>query len=455
MLPIEFNNRMKTLLGDEYEAFASALEGNAVRGVRINRLKVEPDVFAKGCHFPLKPLGYYDDGYILDSDEPIGTAPEHHAGIFYMQDPGAMASLSALDIPKGARVLDMCAAPGGKSGQAAAAIGDEGLLISNEIVPKRAKITVGNFERLGIRNAIVTSLDTSEFKRLYRAFFDVVIADVPCSGEGMFRKNDNAVEEWSEENVRLCAARQREILGNAAPLVRCGGHIIYSTCTYPTEENEEVIFDFLQNHKDYTLVPISEKLKSATSDGINSHGAEGETLKLCRRFYPHVSAGEGQFVALLKRTECDDKEAVLYRGRETKLSKSEKETVDDFLADTLAESISAVPYKVGENVVLISHGVPIPPNSVFSAGVLLGEIRKGVLTPHHQFFSAYGNMFKRKLELSESEDKCRRYLRGEEIENEDIPNGWCALLFCGAALGGGKAVGDRIKNHYPKGLRNM
>lgn len=454
MLPIEFNNRMKALLGGEYEAFSAALEEDSVRGVRINRLKVEPDGFARDCEFPLKPLGYYRDGYILDSKDPVGSTPEHHAGIFYMQDPGAMASLAALEIPRGARVLDMCAAPGGKSGQAAAAIGDEGFLLSNEFVPKRAKIIVGNFERLGIKCGIVTSLDTAEFKKLYRAFFDVVIADVPCSGEGMFRKNDNAVTEWSEENVRLCAERQREILGNAATLVRCDGHIVYSTCTYSTEENEEVIFDFLKKHPDYELVPVSDVLVASTADGINLHGSCGEMLKMCRRFYPHVSAGEGQFVALLRRRECDDKEAILYRGREVKLTKAEREVVDKFLSDTLAEKIEATPYKIGENIVLISHGVPIPPNSVFSAGVTLGEIRKGVLIPHHQFFSAYGSVFKRRLELSGDADRCKKYLHGEEIDNDVLAGGWCALLYCGAALGGGKVVGDKIKNHYPKGLRN-
>ena len=454
MLPEKFEKRMKSLLSDEWEDFAAAMDEDSVRGVRINRLKVEPEEFVKGRESVLTQVTYYRDGFYYGAGEAVGTLPEHHAGIFYMQDPGAMASLAAVEIPKGARILDMCAAPGGKSGQAAAAIGDEGFLLSNEYVPKRAKIMVGNFERLGINNAFVTSVDTAEFKKMYRAFFDFVIADVPCSGEGMFRKNEVAISEWSEENVHRCAKRSREILENAAPLVRSGGYIIYSTCTFSTEENEEVVLGFLKEHPEFALSPVRDELKKMTASGASIPGDEDGILAECRRFYPHVSKGEGQFVALLRRDKSNDMPTILYKGKERPLDKSERATVESFLSETLAESINAKPYKVGENIVLISHGVPVPENSVFSSGVLLGEIRKGVLTPHHHFFSAYGKSFKRKLELYGNEEQTRKYLRGEEIDSQGLDGGWCVVTYLGAPLGGGKTVGDRIKNHYPKGLRN-
>ncbi len=454
MLPEKFTERMKPLLNGEWEKFAAAMDEDAVRGVRINRIKIDPEQYAATAQKKLKPISYYRDGFYYCSDEPVGALAEHHAGIYYMQDPGAMASLAAVDIPKGARVLDMCAAPGGKSGQAAAAIGDDGFLLSNEFVPKRAKITVGNFERLGIKNAFVTSLDTAEFKKMYRAFFDFVIADVPCSGEGMFRKNEIAVSEWSEENVRHCAKRQREIIENAAPVVAPGGYIIYSTCTFSTEENECVVLDFLREHPDFELVPVKDELKAVTADGVSVEGDVDGILHNCRRFYPHVSRGEGQFVALIRRKDAEDTPTILYKNKARELDKSERATVDAFLKDTLAEPIAAKPYKVGENIVLISHGVPVPENSVFSAGVLLGEIRKSVLTPHHQFFSAYGYAFKRKIELSDKADEVRKYLHGEEIDNTALAGGWCVITYLGASLGGGKVVGDKIKNHYPKGLRN-
>ena len=455
MLPEKFKDRMRSLLGAEYDSFIAALEdGEAVRGVRINSLKVDAADILKECKIPLSPLPYADDGFVLEGDMAVGASAEHHAGIFYMQDPGAMASVCAVDIPRGAYVLDMCAAPGGKSGQAAARIGDGGFLLSNEFVPKRAKITVGNFERLGITNAIVTSLDTSELPKLYANFFDFVIADVPCSGEGMFRKNSAAVDEWSEENVAACAKRQKEILENAAELVRPEGYIIYSTCTYSLEENEMTVFDFLSRHPDYSIVPVREQVRRVSADGISFDGERTDCMRHARRFYSHISRGEGQFVALLKREKSTKKPTILYKGKEKPLDKSEREAVEKFLRDTLAEPIAAKPYRVGENIVLISHGVPVPPNSVFSAGVLLGEIRKGILTPHHQFFSAYGALFKRRLELSGEAVLLEKYLRGEEIDALGCECGYCAVTYHGAAIGGGKCSGGRMKNHYPKGLRN-
>lgn len=455
MLPEKFKDRMRSLLGKDYDSFITALECDAaVRGVRVNSLKVSPCELVAATEIPLSPLPYAADGFILGAEMAVGACAEHHAGIFYMQDPGAMASVCAVDIPRGAYVLDMCSAPGGKSGQAAARIGDGGFLLSNEFVPKRAKITVGNFERLGIRSAIVTSLDTAELPRLYSAFFDFVIADVPCSGEGMFRKNSVAIDEWSEENVMVCAARQREILENAAELVKSGGYIIYSTCTYSLEENEMTVHDFLTRHPDYSIVPVREELRRASADGISYDGERTDCMRHARRFYSHLSRGEGQFVALLRRDDTPRVPTILYKGKEKPLDKSERAVVEEFLRDTLAEPIAAKPYKVGENIVLISHGVPVPPNSVFSAGVLLGEIRKGILTPHHQFFSAYGASFKRKRELSGEPTELAKYLRGEEIDAGGVPSGWCALTYLGASVGGGKCSGGRIKNHYPKGLRN-
>ena len=280
MIPEKFKERMKSLVGGDYGAFISALEEkDAVRGLRVNTLKCSEEDFLSAFPLPTRKIPYAKSGYILDSDVPVGNLAAHHAGIIYMQDPGAMASVCSLDIPRGAYVIDMCAAPGGKSGQAAALIGNEGFLLSNEYVPKRAKITVGNFERLGIKNAYVTSLDTCEFKSMFSEFFDVAIADVPCSGEGMFRKSDEARTEWSEENVKISAARQIEILENTAPLVKCGGYIIYSTCTYSLEENEMNVHAFLTSHPEFMLCEVKEDLQRMTEDGVSYLGEETEYLK--------------------------------------------------------------------------------------------------------------------------------------------------------------------------------
>ncbi len=456
MLPEKFTERMRRLLGNEYPAFERAMTSeDAVRGFRINTVKArDPERIRRLLAEEAVP--YEENGYVLKNGISIGRLAEHHSGAVYVQDPGAMAALAAVDIKKGIKAIDLCAAPGGKSSKIAECIGDEGFLISNEIVPKRAKILVGNFERLGIKNAAVTSLDTSEFKKLFDGAFDLVLVDAPCSGEGMFRKDPDAVAEWSEENVIASAKRQREIMNNAAPLVRCGGTLVYSTCTFSTEENEENVIAFLKEHADFELCRVHERIMPYTSPGIDTDGAFPEIALAARRFYPHVSGGEGQFVALLKKRGTDSgKDGVLFKTRPCPLKGDDARTVSNFFEETLLSVPSGHLVKQGDNVVLISHGAMLPPRSVFSAGVLVGEIRKGLLFPAHQFFSAFGDLFKNRIDLKGNGPLMRRYLSGEEIEvNADI-KGWCAVLADGAPLGGGKASCGRLKNHYPKGLRSL
>ena len=454
MLPEKFTERMMKLLGEDFPAFLSALEENAVRGLRINTLKCERESFLDKNILPISPLSYTDTGFILDSEEQVGRLAEHHSGRIYMQDPGAMAPLSAIEIPRGARVIDLCAAPGGKSGQAAAMIGDGGFILSNEYVPKRAKILVSNFERLGIKNAIVTSMDTAKLCELYSDFFDFAIVDAPCSGEGMFRKNDVAAEEWSEENVKVSSERQREILNNAARLVRGGGYIIYSTCTYSSEENEKTVDEFLSSHPDFSPVPLPEKIIGATAPAI-CDGVNWENVKYARRFYPHISKGEGQFLALIQKNTAD-LPSLLYKNAEKPLSKSESEVVRKFLNDTLSEDLDVRICKSGDNILLLPPSLPsLPPHSVFMAGVLLGEIQKGRIIPSHQFFSAYGSVFRTRVDLSDGDGRLEAYLEGEEIAApKNTDDGYCVITYKGSSLGGGKISGGKIKNHYPKGLRN-
>ncbi len=443
---------MRELLGDEYPLFEKALSLPAVRGVRVNTVKISEEEFSLKSDIKLKPISYCKEGFIAEEGEGLGNSPEHHSGEIYIQDPGAMSALSSLEIKEGWWVLDLCSAPGGKSSQAAAKIGPDGFLLSNEYVPKRAKICVGNFERLGITNAMVTSLDTSEFKKYFDSAFDLVILDAPCSGEGMFRKNENAINEWNEENVKASALRQREILENAAPLVKRGGYLLYSTCTYSLTENEMNVNDFLLCHPDYEIVPVKDSLSVATREGIVFEGAD-ERLKLARRFYPHVSEGEGQFVALMKRNGGKDTPTILYKSSETKPTNAELALIEKFFRDSLSERPKGRIVKHGENLVLISHGCPVLPKSVFSAGVLLGEIRHNIFHPSHQFFSCYGGLFKLRLELSKDDARLTRYLSGEEIEWDTSGSGYCAVCYGKTPLGGGKLSGGKVKNHYPKGLR--
>ena len=455
MVSEAFLERMKNLLGDDYAEFESALAEAPVRGVRANRIYLAPDELVALGTLPLTPLEYTDEGFALDSDIVIGKTPEHHSGMIYIQDPGAMSTLSAVDIPRGGFVLDTCAAPGGKASKLAEAVGKKGFLVANEYVPKRAKIMVGNLERLGIGNAMVTSMDTAELARYFDAAFDLVLCDAPCSGEGMFRKSQNALDDWSEENVRACARRQGEILDNIAGLVAGGGYLLYSTCTYSLEENEMTVDAFLERHPEYSLVPVKESLAKVTADGITFEGARSSDLNMCRRFYPHVSRGEGQFIALMQRGNVSaKKQTIVYKDAAKPLSKEEKAAIDEFISKSLTEKPDARVIKHGENIVIIQHGCPLLPKSVFMYGTLMGEVQKGIFKPSHHFFSVYGRDFKEKIELEAGDVRLERYLSGEEIDIDGTVSGWCAVTYRGVPLGGGKASGGRLKNHYPKGLRN-
>ncbi len=455
MLPEKFEKRMRLLLGSEYEDFKRTLTEEApVRGFRVNKIKVKDSapIFSV---LGKDRVPYEESGFTLKDGLNVGMSPLHHCGAIYMQDPGAMAALSAIDIPEGIWAIDLCAAPGGKSSKIAESIGDKGFLLSNEYVPKRAKALVGNFERLGIKNAIVTSLDTSEFPKLFDGAFELVVADVPCSGEGMFRKNEEAVRQWSEENVLLCSKRQREILENAAPLVKVGGTLLYSTCTFSLEENENTVIDFLKRHGEFELAPVAERLLPYTSAAINTDGEFPELACCARRFYPHISNGEGQFVAVLKRRNTGDRQrGVLFREDIKVLTKAEESTVVNFLNTVFAKKPCGRLMKQGENIILISHGGVLPPKSVFSAGILLGQIKGSLLFPSHQLFSAFGRDFKLKVDLDISDVRLEKYLCGEETDVGQSIKGWCAVTVGGIPLGGAKASAGRLKNHYPKGLRN-
>ena len=448
MLPEKFLLRMKNILGEDYGAFENALSEPSVRGVRVNTTKIAVDDFLAVSSLSLDKIPYLQNGFIPESADGIGRSAEHHAGMFYVQDPGAMATVHALEIKSGWRVLDACSAPGGKASQLASAVGDGGTLLANEYLPKRAKIIVSNFERLGIKNAVVTSLDTAKLGGMFDSYFDLVLCDAPCSGEGMFRKYGEAIEEWSEENVLLCASRQGEILHNLAGCVKDGGYLLYSTCTYSKEENEDVVAVFLERHPDFTLRPVREELVSSTADGLDG-------MVEARRFYPHIARGEGQFVALMqKRENAGNMPTILYKESLKSPSKEEIAVVKKFISENISGDLAGRIIKWGEYIALLPHDLPIPPYSVFMPGIMLGEVKKGNFFPHHQLFSAYGNRFRLREMLTREDSRVEKYLRGEEIEAKCQGGGWCAVIYEGVALGGGKVSSGRLKNHYPKGLRN-
>ena len=297
-LPTQYETRMKTLLGRGFDAYLTELQNPPVKAFRVNTDRINTEEFEKINIFSKQKIPYVDNGYYLDFDK-IGNHPYHHAGLIYVQEPAAMAPAECIDINPDWCVLDMCAAPGGKSTQLKMKLGENGVLVSNEIIPSRCKILTGNIERLGLSNTVVTCMDTGKLAKTFQNTFDLVMVDAPCSGEGMFRKEEIAISEWSEANVTMCAKRQSEILENAVKTLKNGGFIIYATCTFSLEENEMTIDSFLQNHPEFEIIPVNERVEKVTADGIKFEGCKCKNIHFARRFYPHLALGEGQFMAVL------------------------------------------------------------------------------------------------------------------------------------------------------------
>ncbi|MBE6739020.1 MAG: RNA methyltransferase [Ruminococcaceae bacterium] len=439
-------SRMKQLLGVEFDDYIDAINSQPVRAFRVNTDKISTEEFEKINVFGNKKIPYVDNGFYLNFDK-VGNHPFHHAGMIYVQEPAAMAPAECVDISPDWKILDMCAAPGGKSTQLKNKLGKNGVLVSNEIVMNRCKILTGNIERLGLKNCITTCMDTARLANTFQNTFDLVMVDAPCSGEGMFRKDDTAVSEWSTDNVKMCALRQSDILENAVKCVKNGGYVIYATCTFSLEENEKVIDEFLANHSDFELIPVNKRVQENTEDGIFFDGCRNKNISYCRRFYPHKNAGEGQFMAVLKNISP-------YTEYNTSVKRNNKPDgiVKEFLDKTLKDYDEQSFYVKENKVFYFSADFDIQSLKAFSVGVMVGEIKKNYILPHHQFFSAFGKDFKNKIELSVDSKELSKYLHGEEFET-DFCDGWAVVTVCGCSVGGVKISNGIAKNHYPKGLR--
>ncbi len=469
ILPIAFEKRMQVLLGADYDDFAASLDTPPVRGLRLNPVKGDPTALLPLLTDELgrlTPIPFARDGYTFLAEH-IGASPFHHAGAIYVQEPAAMAPVAAVEIEPHWWVADLCASPGGKSTQIAARLGREGRLLSNEYTRSRVSTLCSNIERMGICHAAVTSMDVPTLSAHYAGCFDLVVVDAPCSGEGMFRKNPAATEEWKESSPAFCAARQYEILKAAARMVKAGGWMIYSTCTFAPEENEWQVARFLAEQPAFALTAPTPAVCAATVGGIAGDGglpAAGlcdrpeytltpDEAALCRRFYPHTFDGEGQFVALF-RHNGDEVELHLPASKPSPLSKEEKAAVEAFFRDALTPDaaralLPALCSRGG--MITLSPDLPLPDRGVYAAGVNVGSAVKGRLVPHHQFFSAYGHCFAHKLELSPADKALAAYLHGDTVPAGFT--GWGVVTVCGIPLGGIKAAGGVGKNHYPKGLR--
>ena len=426
MIPEAFLQRMQTQLGSEYPAFLESLERPRAVALRFNPLKGE----APGLPFVGEPVPWEPMGYYYDPESRPGLHPYHEAGVYYLQEASAMAPVVLLDPQPGEWVCDLCAAPGGKTTQIAGRMAGEGFLLCNEINPKRARILSRNIERMGVANALVTNEHPQRLADRFAGCFDRVLVDAPCSGEGMFRKEEAAVTDWSQETVTMCAQRQQEILRSAAMLVRPGGRLVYSTCTFAPEENEQTIAAFLQEHTDFVPEPQDAPWFVA-----------GENASY--RMWPHKLLGEGHFAAVLRKKETDGG----YRPKEpgTKLPPEWLAFAKE-LGITLPDGKAVM---FGQSLYWAPEGMPsLRGLKVERPGLELGVVKKGRFEPAHAL-ALWLESCTRTQELSDTE--LAQYMAGNVVKSNQ--KGWTLVRTDGYSIGWGKGDGTVLKNHYPKGLR--
>ena len=435
-----FLNRMESLLGGEFEEFLRRYEGENFRGLRVNTLKCSPQRLKELLGIPLEPTPFCPNGFYIPADvQSLGNHPLHRCGAFYIQEPSATSAVEMLGVEEGDFVLDLCAAPGGKSTQIGAKLNRTGLLWSNEIVRGRANILISNIERMGIPNAVVSNAHPEALCERLSERFDKVLVDAPCSGEGMFRRNSEAQTEWSEEHVRSCAERQLHILDSAKKALKPGGVMVYSTCTFSREENEGVMERFLAENPDFHL-----------EDAGVSFGRPA--MEHARRIFP-MDGGEGHFAARLRKS--GESLPTDFRSAAGKADSEILSFYDSLFEDRpFGENISVVKDKIyilPKNYFCDTKGLPI-----LRAGVVLGEIVKRRFEPHHSAFTAARpEDCKNAVDLVVDSADIRAYLHGEEIAVSSALRGYTAVAVSGMTAGFGKASGGRLKNKYPKGLRTL
>ncbi|MCI6858412.1 MAG: RsmB/NOP family class I SAM-dependent RNA methyltransferase [Eubacterium sp.] len=463
-LPQSFLDTMQEILGEDYEAFLSGFGAERNYGLRVNTGKITLEEFERIAPFPLKKIPWIPNGYFYEAEDAPARHPFYNAGLYYLQEPSAMTPASRLPVKPGERVLDLCAAPGGKATQLGSALKGEGLLVANDINTARARALLRNLELFGISNSFVTSEPPHVLAKRFPEYFHKIMVDAPCSGEGMFRKNPAVVDAWLEKGPEYFSKIQREIVVQAADMLLPGGMMLYSTCTFSPLENEKTITHLLSVRPEMEVVPMEDY--EGFSEGLTSFAGErfDESCRLCRRIWPHKMAGEGHFMALLKKKEKSAKTAEnkgKTAGKAPRFNKEQKAALEEFFSHIKR---TFVPERIdvrGDSLYYLPE-----PNydgrglHFLRNGLFMGELKKKRFEPSQPLALALSSEdFDQVLEFRGEDERLARYLKGETLLVDDMTGedrkkkGWYLVTVEGYPLGFGKLVNGVLKNKYPPGWR--
>lgn len=494
-LPEAFLNKMRELLGEQFEAFLASYDEERYYGLRSNPLKLSPDELAELGLFHLAPVPWAKEGFYYEEGERPGKHPYYHAGLYYIQEPSAMVPAELLDVQPGDKVLDLCAAPGGKTTQLAGKLGGSGIIVANDNNADRVRVLARNVELFGIRNALVMNETPDRLAARWPGAFNKILIDAPCSGEGMFRKEEDMVRQWEKHSVEKCALMQKDILHHAASLLAPGGRIVYSTCTFSPEENECSIAGFLRDHPEFHVLPIEPAYGfepgrpdwAAQAEGSSVPDTAALETSGTIRLWPHRIKGEGHYAAVLvkdKDSEASDAEkpdtlaaAVPARSKERpgKDSRSRKQPSRlpeapntgpwlEFQSEHLKTQLPGTPVFFGEQLYLTPYGSP-PVEGLKSArpGWFIGTVKRGRFEPSHALaIGLFPSELKRTLTLPAASEQLLRYLKGETlfIEENEISRdantqtkGYVLVCAGPYPVGWGKWAGGMLKNEYPPAWR--
>lgn len=467
-LPQSFLDSMKEILGEDYEAFLAGFDGQRQYGLRVNTLKMNLEEFERIAPFHLKKVPWISNGYFYEAEDAPAKHPFYSAGLYYLQEPSAMTPASRLKVQPGERVLDLCAAPGGKATELGAALQGEGLLVANDINTARARALLRNLELFGISNSFVTNEPPHVLAERFPEFFHKIMVDAPCSGEGMFRKNPAVVDSWQEKGPEYFSKLQREIIVQAADMLLPGGMMFYSTCTFSPLENEKTITHLLKERPDMEVIPMEDY--EGFAEGLTSYRGEvfDESCKLCRRIWPHKMSGEGHFMALLhkkngvqQQVQQTVSQSSIWWEKCKGLNKEQKAAAEDFFSHVnIAYDEKRIDVR-GDNL----YYLPAPKYDgrglhFLRNGLFMGEFKKKRFEPSQPFALAlHAQDFDQVLDFPADDERLSRYLRGETLDVSDLiagekkRKGWQLVMAAGYPLGFGKLVNNNLKNKYPAGWR--